>query len=195
MAKLFSPLGGDTVSPLNAPAVHMGLLTKLNLLAIGLIVATALGIAAFLIGQQIRDEESGLTTQGFAMAAMLAEVADEAISSSDMSNVASVLDGLVSDRDIAYVAVLDAEQRPAAGGEMAAARQPHRRTAGGAVERLGHRGAPVDDHRLLPLVGDGETADVPGVAVPVAVATHPEIASTNTSSSSATRKGTPVTLL
>ena len=61
MAKSFSPLGGDTVSPLNAPPVHMGLLTKLNLLAIGLIVATALGIAAFLIGQQIRDEEGRLT--------------------------------------------------------------------------------------------------------------------------------------
>src|SRR3989475_1914441 len=112
MAKLFSPLAGDTVSPLNAPPVHMGLLTKLNLLAIGLIVATALGVAAFLIGQQIRDEESRLRTQGLAMAAMLAEVADEAISSSDMSNVASVLDGLVSDRDIAYVAVLNAQQRP-----------------------------------------------------------------------------------
>jgi len=112
MAKLFSPLGGDTVSPLNAPPVHMGLLTKFNLLVIGLIVATALGVAAFLIGQQIRDEESRLRTQGLAMASMLAEVADEAISSGDLSNVASVLDGLVSDRDIAYVAVLDAQQRP-----------------------------------------------------------------------------------
>ncbi|HEY2968775.1 MAG TPA: EAL domain-containing protein [Casimicrobiaceae bacterium] len=112
MAKLFTPLGGDTVSPLTAPPVHMGLLTKLNLLAIGLIVATALGVAAFLIGQQIRDEESRLRTQGLAMAGMLAEVADEPISSGDLSNVASVLDGLVSDRDIAYVAVLDAQQRP-----------------------------------------------------------------------------------
>src|SRR6266511_4276928 len=112
MAKLFSPLGGDTVSPLNAPPVHMGLLTKLNLLAIGLIVATALGVAAFLIGQQVRDEENRLTAQGVAISAMLAEVADEPISSGDLSNVASVLDGLVSDRDIAYVAVLDAQQRP-----------------------------------------------------------------------------------
>lgn len=112
MAKLFSPLGGDTVSPLNAPPVYMGLLTKFNLLAIGLIVATALGVAAFLIGQQIRDEESRLRTQGLAMASMLAEVADEAISSGDLSNVAAVLEGLVSDRDIAYVAVLDAQQRP-----------------------------------------------------------------------------------
>jgi diguanylate cyclase (GGDEF)-like protein len=112
MAKLFSPLGGDTISPLNAPPLRLGLLTKLNLLAIGLIVATALGVAAFLIGQQIRDESSRLRTQGLALAAMLAEVADEAISSSDMSNVVSVLDGLASDRDVAYVAVLDAQRRP-----------------------------------------------------------------------------------
>ncbi len=112
MAKLFSPLGGDTISPLSAPPVRMGLLTKLNLLAIGLIVATALGVAAFLIGQQIRDESNRLRTQGLALAAMLAEVADEAISSSDMSNVVSVLDGLASDRDVAYVAVLDAQRRP-----------------------------------------------------------------------------------
>jgi len=54
MAK-FSPLGADTVSPLNAPTVRLGLLTKLNLLAIGLIVATALGVATFLVDQQLRD--------------------------------------------------------------------------------------------------------------------------------------------
>jgi diguanylate cyclase (GGDEF)-like protein len=112
MAKLFSPLGGDTVSPLNAPTVRMGLLTKLNLLAIGLIVATALGVAAFLIGQQIRDETTRLRSQGLALAAMLAEVADEALSSGEMSNIISMLDGLASDRDIAYVAVLDAQGRP-----------------------------------------------------------------------------------
>src|SRR5271166_4330972 len=112
MAKSYSPLGGDTISPLNAPPVRMGLLTKLNLLAIGLIVATALGIAAFLIGQQVHDERARLRTQGLALAAMLAQVADEALSSADMSNVVSMLDGLASDRAIAYVAVLDAQHRP-----------------------------------------------------------------------------------
>jgi diguanylate cyclase (GGDEF)-like protein len=111
MAKLFSPLSGDTISPLNAPPVRVGLFTKLNLLAIGLIIATALGVAAFLIGQQIRDETSRLKTQGLTVAAMVAEVADEAIGSADMANIASVLDGLGSDRDVAYVAVLDADQR------------------------------------------------------------------------------------
>ncbi|HTR56586.1 MAG TPA: EAL domain-containing protein [Casimicrobiaceae bacterium] len=112
MARHRSPLGGDTIGPLNAPPVRLGLRTKLNVLAIGLIVATAIGVAAFLVNQQLRDERSRLSTQGVAVAAMVAEVADEAISSTDMSNVASVLDGLASDRDIVYVAVLDTEQRP-----------------------------------------------------------------------------------
>jgi len=111
MARQKSPLGGDTISPLNAPPVRLGLRTKLNLLAIGLIVATALGVAAFLVNQQLRDERSRLRTQGLAVAAMVAEVADEAISASDMSNLSSVLDGLASDRDILYVAILDLQQR------------------------------------------------------------------------------------
>jgi diguanylate cyclase (GGDEF)-like protein len=111
MARHRSPLGGDTIAPLNAPAVRLGLRTKLNVLAIGLIVATAVGVAAFLVNQQLRDERSRLSTQGVALAAMVAEVADEAINSGDMTNVASVLDGLASDRDIVYVAVLDAKQQ------------------------------------------------------------------------------------
>ena len=112
MNKRLSPLGADTISPLNAPPVRIGLLTKLNVLAIGLIVVTALGVAAFLFNQQLRYEQGRLRAQGLAVAGMLAEVADEAISSSDMSNVTSVLDGLASDRDVAYVSILDPGQRP-----------------------------------------------------------------------------------
>src|SRR5271166_772684 len=111
MAKSNSPLGGDTISPLNAPPVRMGLQAKLNLL-IGLIVATALGVAAFLIYQQIHDETTRLRSQGLALGAMLAQVADEALSSGDMSNVVAILDGLSPDLDIAYVAVLDAQRQP-----------------------------------------------------------------------------------
>src|SRR5207248_1994427 len=110
MAKRFAPLGVDTVSPLNAPPVRMGLLAKLNLLAIGLIIATAVGVAAFLVNQQLRDEQGRLKMQGLAVAAMLAEVADEAIVSKDMTNVAPVLDGLASDRDIGYAAIVDRGQ-------------------------------------------------------------------------------------
>ncbi len=155
MAKLFSPLAGDTISPLNAPPLRLGLLTKLNLLAISLIVATALGVAAFLIGQQIRDETSRLRSQGLALAAMLAEVADEALSSADMSNVVAMLDGLGSDRDIAYVAVLDAHGRPlitrSYGGGVVPATPP-------AMPKVGDAG------RLDPGLADPRLLDL---AVPV----------------------------
>src|SRR5574337_1355950 len=109
MAKRFTPLSANTFSPLNAPPVRMGLLAKLNVLAIGLISVTAFFVAAFLVVQQLRDEQGRLRTQGLAVAAMLAEVADEAITTRDMGNVAPVLDGLASDRDIAYAGIFDAD--------------------------------------------------------------------------------------
>jgi len=124
MAKRSSPLAAETISPLNAPPIRMGLLTKLNLLVIGLIVATALGVAAFLVNQQLRDERSRLQTQGLAVGAMLAEVADEAVASSEMSNLASVLDGLASDPDIAYASILDPQQRPLLSHSYAGATVP-----------------------------------------------------------------------
>src|ERR1700738_4138961 len=61
MPKYTSPLNADTVSSLNAPPVRLGLQTKLNLLAIGLIVAIAVGISAFLIRQQVQYLISALS--------------------------------------------------------------------------------------------------------------------------------------
>ena len=43
---------------------------------------------------------------------------------------------------------------------MAAAAQPHRLPTGRPVERLGHRGPPVDHDRFAVVVGDGEATDV-----------------------------------
>jgi diguanylate cyclase (GGDEF)-like protein len=112
MGKRSTQLSADTISPLNAPPVRMGLLAKLNLLTIGLIIPSALFVAWFLVNQQLSDERDRLRTQGLAVAAMLAEVADEPITSRDMTTVAPVLDGLASDRDIAYAAIVDTAQRP-----------------------------------------------------------------------------------
>ena len=67
-------------------------------------------------------------------------------------------------RTLAEQLVLDAEQLPAPGGEVAATHQSHRRPPGGSVEGLGHRRPPVDHEGLLALVGDRHTADVEGVA-------------------------------
>ena len=69
---------------------------------------------------------------------------------------------VVADAEMAVAEqlVLDAQDGAAFDGEVAAALQAHRLTAGCPVERLGHRRAPVDDDGLGVLVGDGQPADV-----------------------------------
>jgi len=109
-----SPLNADTVSPLNAPTVRMGLLTKLNLLAVGLIIATALGITAFLLIQQMQDEQARLRTQGLTTASILAELAEYAVYTANKDYLEQILDTVATDRDIAYVSVLDAQRKPLA---------------------------------------------------------------------------------
>ena len=54
----------DTVTTLNLPPVRMGLLTKLNLLTVGLIFLTAVAITAFYVWQQWRDDRSELRSAG-----------------------------------------------------------------------------------------------------------------------------------
>ena len=69
---------------------------------------------------------------------------------------------VVADAEVAAAEqlVLDAEQRAALDGEVAAADEAHRLAPGGPVERLGDRRPPVDDDRLGLLVGDGQAPDV-----------------------------------
>ena len=144
MARSSSPIGGDTISPLNAPPVRMGLLAKLNLLAIGLIVATALGVSAVLLSNQAREFQDRLRVHGVATAAMLAEVVDEAITGGNMSGVVQVLDGLGSEQDIAYVAVLDAQQHPLIArtyGDAAMPKTPAARPTGDAATVIEQNGA------------------------------------------------------
>src|SRR5450432_86561 len=114
MAKYKSPLNADTVSPLNAPPVQLGLQTKFNLLAIGLIVITALLISGFLVRQQLLDEQTRLKTQGMTIVSMLVELTDSAVATVDTAALREILDSLDADRDIAYVVVLDAQRKPLA---------------------------------------------------------------------------------
>ncbi|HEY7944847.1 MAG TPA: EAL domain-containing protein [Casimicrobiaceae bacterium] len=89
------------------PAKGFGLLAKLNLLAIGLIVATAIGISALLVAQQVDAEQARLRTQGATIASMLAELSEYAVYTADVSALDQLLQSLDADRDIAYVAVLN----------------------------------------------------------------------------------------
>jgi diguanylate cyclase (GGDEF)-like protein len=114
MAKRSSPLSGDTISPLNAPPVRMGLLAKLNILAIGLILATGLGITALLVSQQLRDDPPRLRAQGQRVVDMLTVVSESGISPPDRAYLGQLLANLESERDLAYALLLDA-----AGNELA----------------------------------------------------------------------------
>ena len=114
MLKYKSPLSAHNVPPQTAPPVRLGLRTKLNLFAIGLICATALIISVFLVRQQVTDEQTRLRTQGMTIVSMLLELTDTAVAAADVSALHEILDSLDQDRDIAYVVVLDAGYKPLA---------------------------------------------------------------------------------
>ncbi len=107
LRKHLSPLGGDTIATLDLPPVKMGLLTKLNLLTIGLIFLTAVAITTFHFSQQWRDEEQQLRVQGTSILGVMAELAEYALYTTDKASLETLLDSLSGDPDVAYVAVQD----------------------------------------------------------------------------------------
>ena len=111
LRKHLSPLGGDTVTTLNLPPVRMGLLTKLNLLTIGLIFLTAVAVTAFHFTQQWRDEKLQLKTQATSTLGIMTELAEYGIYTSDRAYLWQILDSLGADPDVAYVAVLDTKRQ------------------------------------------------------------------------------------
>ncbi len=92
----------------------MGLLTKLNLLTIGLLFVTAIATSGFYLWQQWRDENNELHRRGAATLAMLAELAEFGLSTKTPGRVDAILDTLSADTDIAYVVVLDTKREPVA---------------------------------------------------------------------------------
>jgi diguanylate cyclase (GGDEF)-like protein len=102
-----SPMASDTISMLQLPPVRMGLLTKLNLLTIGLIFLTAVTVSAFHFAQQWRDEEQQLRDQGSAMLAIMAELAEYGLYTSDKAYLEQMLESMTGDANIAYAGVYD----------------------------------------------------------------------------------------
>jgi len=98
--------------PLRMQPVRLGLLTKLNVFAIGLIIATAVGISALLVRQQIADEQQRLTTKAMTLGAMIAERSEHAVVDADRASLQRMSQALDGDHDVAYVAVLDAQGKP-----------------------------------------------------------------------------------
>src|SRR6202035_1377395 len=80
-------------------------------LAVGLIVATAIGVSALLVAQQIEAEQARLKTQGQTVVAMLADLSEYAVYTEDVGALERLLQSLETDRDVAYAAVLDDQGR------------------------------------------------------------------------------------
>ena len=112
LRKHLSPLAADTVTTLNLPPVRMGLLTKLNLLTVGLIALTAVAVTAFFAWQEWRDVQQQIRAQGRVVLTMLADLSAPGLAAQDKAQIERTLSSLASDGDIAYVAVNDASGRP-----------------------------------------------------------------------------------
>ncbi len=98
-----TPLATDTISPLNLPPVRMGLLTKLNVLTVGLIFLTALATTGYYLWQQWRHEEYELRTHGATVIRMLVELSEYGLYTNDRAYMDAILGSLDTESDIAYV--------------------------------------------------------------------------------------------
>jgi diguanylate cyclase (GGDEF)-like protein len=111
LRKHLSPLAAETISPLNLPPVRMGLLTKLNLLTVGLIFHTAVATTGYYLSQQWRIEDAQLRQQGTTIVSMLADLSEYGLYTNDRAYMDAVLDSLSAESNIAWVSVQDAEGR------------------------------------------------------------------------------------
>jgi len=109
-----APLAGDTLSTLDLPPVRVSLLTKFNVLTVGLLFLAAAAITAVVFWRQWSDEERQIRVHGETIALMLADLSEHGLRARDPGNLAHILDSLPADTDIAYVCVLDADRSPVA---------------------------------------------------------------------------------
>ena len=106
-----SPLNAETISPLNLPAVRMGLLTKLNLLTVGLIFLTAIATTGLYLWKEWRVNEAELRTQGSTLAAILAEASEHGLTTSDRAYLLGFSTASRSRATSRMSRVLDTQQR------------------------------------------------------------------------------------
>jgi diguanylate cyclase (GGDEF)-like protein len=177
-----SPLGGDSVSTLDLPPVRMGLLTKLNVLTVGLIFLTAAALSAMHFAQQWREDRQELRGQGNTMLGVLAQLAEHGIGTSDQAFLEQMLDSVGNNPDAAYVGVFDGkyqligERRFSAG--LAKERLPplDPQPAPSATGRAVERDVVIGDRRYIEFVmpvmkprsAAGPTGDVAPRVAPLA---------------------------
>jgi diguanylate cyclase (GGDEF)-like protein len=111
LRRYFSPLAPDSLSTLNLPPVRVGLLTKLNVLTVGLIVLTALATSGFYLARLWNYEDEDLRARGAAIGTMLAAISERGVYPADDKHTERILASLAADADLAYVSVQDARHR------------------------------------------------------------------------------------
>ncbi|MEO7760770.1 MAG: EAL domain-containing protein [Casimicrobiaceae bacterium] len=89
---------------------RLALRTKLSLLTALLIVVTAAGIAGYLIRQEQREARATLEAEGVAVLSLLSEASVQPIALGNRALLAQIFESLTPNRNIAYVAALDAKR-------------------------------------------------------------------------------------
>ncbi len=87
------------------------LVTKLNALTIGLVLASAAASSGFVIWQGVVLQHLQLLSHGTALATLSARNSEYAIYVEDERALSRVIDGLAADQDVAYVALTDETHR------------------------------------------------------------------------------------
>ena len=86
---------------------RVSIISKFNILTTSLVLITALGIASFVIYQDMIDNYEQLLQHGAAVASMVAQNSEYAIYTEDQEAVLHLVKSLSVDADIAYVAALN----------------------------------------------------------------------------------------
>src|SRR5262245_46320226 len=89
-----------------ASNIRLSLATKFNVLAIALVLVTALGIALFVVRQERINTSRALVNHGRSVAAMVAQNSEYGIYTENEAFLSQIIDSLAVDAEIAYVTIL-----------------------------------------------------------------------------------------
>src|SRR5215470_4159529 len=93
-----------------ATKLRLSLATKFNLLAIALVLVTALGIALFVVRQERINTSRALVNHGRSVAAMVAQNSEYGIYTENETSLSQIIDSLAVDAEIAYVTILNQDR-------------------------------------------------------------------------------------
>jgi diguanylate cyclase (GGDEF)-like protein len=110
LRKVLSPVASDSLATLNLPPVRVGLLTKVNLLTVGVIVLTAVATSSFYLERLWSSADEDLRARGTIIVTMLAAISERGFYPANDAHTERILDSLATDADLAYVGVQDALQ-------------------------------------------------------------------------------------